>query len=222
MKVSALKYRILSWVSGFTMLIFLLLPFHAFLTVWGSSLFGHYTFLRLWKEALLVLCVLGVLYLLATDHKIRFHILSRRLVWLMLSYMLLNLAWGLLALNHHNVTGKALGYGLIINLRFLAFSLVTWVIALRTAHLRAHWQWLVLSPAIIVVTFGIIQEFLLTPRFLEHFGYSMYTILPFQYVDNQPGLLRIQSTLRGANPLGAYLLIIICVIAVLLVNKHLT
>ena len=222
MKISALKYRILSWVSGFIMLIFLLLPFHAFLTVWGSSLFGHYTLFRLWKETLLVICVLGVLYLLATDHKIRFHILSRRLVWLMLSYMLLNLAWGLLALNHHNVTAKALGYGLIINLRFLAFFLVTWVVALQAAHLRAYWQWLVLSPAIIVVTFGIIQEFLLTPRFLEHFGYSMYTILPFQYVDNQPGLLRIQSTLRGANPLGAYLVIVICVIAVLLVNKHLT
>src|SRR4051812_29694512 len=130
MKVSALKYTALSWMSGFTMIILFLVPFHALLTVWGASLFGHYTALRLWKEVLLGLSCTGALYLIATDHKIRFHTLSRRLVWLILSYMLLNVAWGFLALNQHDVTAKALGYGLIVNLRFLAFFLVTWSIAL--------------------------------------------------------------------------------------------
>src|ERR1022692_245005 len=90
MKSSALKYTILSWVSGFTILILFLMPFHALLTVWGASLFGHYTALRLWKEALLCVSVIGVLFLLATDHKIRSHTLSRRLVWLILAYTLLN------------------------------------------------------------------------------------------------------------------------------------
>ena len=91
MKVSALKYTVLTWVSSFTMVIFFLMPFHALLTVWLSSNFGHYTGIRLWKEGLLVLCICGILYLLVTDHKIRFHTLSRRLVWLILGYMLLNL-----------------------------------------------------------------------------------------------------------------------------------
>lgn len=220
MKVSALKYTVLSWVSRFTMLILLLMPFHAFLTVWGSTFLGHYTALRLWKEALLALSILGVLYLFLTDHKIRFHTLSRRLVWLILIYMLLNVVWGLLALNQHDVTAKALGYGLIVNLRFLAFFLVTWAVALRIGRLRVSWQWLLIVPAVVVVVFGLIQEFALTPRFLEHFGYSKYTILPSQYVDNQPSLLRIQSTLRGANPLGAYLVIVISIITELIISKR--
>src|SRR3954468_21469762 len=106
MKVSALKYTVLTWLSGFTMLIFFLMPFHALITVWGASLVGHYTALRLWKEALLALSFLGVLYLFLTDHKIRFHTLSRRLVQVILIYMLLNVAWGLLALNQYDVTAK--------------------------------------------------------------------------------------------------------------------
>ena len=121
MKVSALKYTVLSWVSRLTMIIFFLVPFHAVLTVWLASHFGHYIALRLWKEVLLVLCTIGVLYLVATDHKIRSHTLSRRLVQLILAYMALNVIWGLLALNAGDVTAKAMGYGLISNLRFLAF-----------------------------------------------------------------------------------------------------
>ena len=124
MKTSALKYTVLSWVSIFTMLILFLMPFHALLTVWGSSLIGHYTALRLWKEVLLTASAIGVLYLMLTDHKIRTHTLSRRLVWLILAYIALNIVWGLLALNQHDVTAKALGYGLIVNLRFLVFFLV--------------------------------------------------------------------------------------------------
>src|ERR1700676_5159142 len=119
MRTSALKYTVLSWVATLTMLIILVIPFHAFLTVWGASLVGHYTALRLWKEVLLALCALGVIYLTFVDHTIRGHTLSRRLVWLIFAYMLLNAAWGLLALTQHDVSLKALGYGLIINLRFL-------------------------------------------------------------------------------------------------------
>ncbi len=222
MKASALKYTVLTWISGFTILIFVLVPFHAFITVWGSTLVGHYAALRLWKEALLCLCVIGVLYLLATDRKIRSHTLSRRLVWLILGYIALNIIWGVLALNQHDVTAKALGYGLIVNLRFLIFFLVTWAVTLRMKRLRSNWIKFILWPAIIVVIFGITQELLLTPRFLEHFGYSKYTILPVQLVDNQPSLNRIQSTLRGANPLGAYLVVVISIAIGLLFKERIT
>jgi hypothetical protein len=218
MKILALKYAILSWVSGFIMAILLLLPFHAFLTVWGASLFGHYTALRLWKETLLVVCVLGVIYLTFVDNKIRGHTLSRRLVWLIFAYMLLNLAWGLLALNQHDVSAKALGYGLVINLRFLVFFIVTWAIALRTSRLRIHWQWMVLWPAIVVIVFGLLQILLLPRDFLAHFGYGPATIPAYETINNNTQYVRIASTLRGANPLGAYLLIPISLLTLLLVR----
>ncbi len=218
MKVSALKYTVLSWVSGLTMVIILVMPFHAFLTVWGSSLVGHYTALRLWKELLLALCVVGVLYLLATDHKIRAHTLSRRLVWVIFAYAALNLVWGLLALNQGDVTAKAMGYGLISNLRFVAFFLVAWAAALRLARLRLHWQWLVYWPAVIVVVFGLLQVFVLPDDFLRHFGYGSNTIAPFETINHNRHYIRIASTLRGANPLGAYLLIPLSLLSVLLLS----
>lgn len=219
MKVSALKYTVLTWVSGMTMLILLLMPFHALLTVWGASLFGHYTALRLWKEALLALSIIGALYLLLTDHKIRFHTLSRRLVQLILAYIVLNLVWGLLALNQHDVTAKALGYGLVSNLRFLAFFLVTWAVALRMSRLRSHWKWLVLWPAAAVIIFGLLQVFVLPDDFLRHFGYSQATIPPVETINHNQHYVRIASTLRGANPLGAYLVIPISLLSVLMIRN---
>jgi hypothetical protein len=218
MKTSVLKYTVLSWASGFVMAIILLMPFHAFLTVWGASLFGHYTALRLWKEALLALCASGALYLIITDHKIRSHTLTRRLVWLIFAYMFLTVAWGLLALNQHDVTAKALGYGLIVNLRYLVFFLVSWTVALRLTRLRTHWQWLVYWPAVVVVVFGLLQAFVLPNDFLRHFGYGPATIPAYETINYNQHYVRIASTLRGANPLGAYLVVPISLVTVLLLR----
>lgn len=214
MRSAVLKYTVLAWVSGVVMAILLLVPFHAFFTVWLASHFGHYTAFRLWKEVLLIACFVCVAYLLATDHKIRFHTLSRRLVWLILSYIFLNIAWGLLALNQHDVTAKALGYGLIINLRFLVFFLVAWATALRLARLRLNGNRLVYWPAVVVVVFGLLQIFLLPTDFLRHFGYSDATIPAYETINNNPNYVRIAATLRGANPLGAYLVIPISLVSV--------
>lgn len=218
MRVSALKYTVLSWTSGFVMLILLLMPFHALLTVWGASLVGHYTELRLWKEFLLAASIIGALYLLLTDHKIRSHTLSRRLIWVILAYIALNVLWGLLALYQHDVTAKALGYGLIINLRFLAFFMVTWALTLRTNKLRRNWQWLVLWPAGAVIIFGLLQVFLLPNDFLRHLGYGPDTIKVFDTINSNINYVRVASTLRGANPLGAYLLIPISLTCALLLK----
>lgn len=222
MRVSALKYRILSLVTTLTMLIILLMPFHAFLTVWGASLIGHYTALRLWKEVLLLACIIGVLYLLITDGKIRSHTLTRRLVWLILVYIAVNVIWGAVAWHQHTLTAKALGYGLIVNLRFLIFFLISWSLALRTSRLRKSWQWLVLAPAAVVVLFGLLQALVLPQDFLTHFGYGPKTIAPFETINHNAQYLRIASTLRGANPLGAYLLIPISLLAGLLITGRRT
>lgn len=218
MRASALKYRILWLVTSLSMLIILVMPLHAFLTVWGASLFGHYTALRLWKEVLLLICVVGTLYLVITDGKIRSHTLTRRLAWLVIFYIVLNIGWGLVALHQHTLTAKALGYGLIVNLRFLVFFLITWAVALRTARLRNSWQWLVLVPAAVVVVFGLLQVLVLPHNFLAHFGYGPDTIFPYETINHNLHYIRAMSTLRGANPLGAYLLIPISVLTALVIS----
>lgn len=213
MKASALKYAVVSSVATMVTIILVLMPFHAFLTVWAADMFGHYTAFRLWKEVLLALAGLGVVYLMLTDHKIRTHTLSRRLVWLIFGYAAMLLCIGVAAYARGAVTPTALAYGLLIDLRFLVFFLIAWAVALRTARLQANWYKLVMVPAAVVVVFGILQITVLPTDFLKHFGYGSGTIEAVETVDQNENYVRIMSTLRGPNPLGAYLILPLTVLA---------
>lgn len=219
MKKAVLKYTVLSTLVSLAAIVFVLAPFHAVLTVWLSSLVGHYTWLRLWKEFILIIAAIGALYLMLADRKIRTHTLTRRLVWLIIFYGIVQILTGLYAVSQDEVTWKALGYGLIVNLRFLAFFLITWAVALRTARLHKNWPKLALWPAVVVVLFGMLQILVLPHDFLRHFGYGPSTIYPFETINHNPHYIRIQSTLRGANPLGAYLIIPIALWAALLYKR---
>jgi hypothetical protein len=207
--------EILSLIVG---VILVLLPFHAFLTVWLSSLIGHYTLLRLWKEVLLVVLLAGSLYILVTDKKLLRIFRGSWLVRLIFIYSAVLLIWGFVALANHNVTGKAMWYGLLVNLRFLVFFLATWVIAAKSSWLSSRWQKLLFIPAIIVTVFAILQYMALPYDFLKHFGYSSSTITPYETINHNIHRLRVASTLRGANPLGAYLLLPISALGVLLLK----
>jgi hypothetical protein len=219
MRASALKYFIISLLASLVSIIIVLMPFHGFLTVWASSLVGHYTLLRLWKEVLLVICGLGAVYLIIVDAKVRSHTLTRRLVQLIIAYA----AWlgirSLFALLNHSVTHKALAYGLLIDLRFILFFLIAWAVALRTTQLPAQWQRLLLWPAYAVIGFALLQALVLPHAILSHFGYNkLTTIPPFETINNNPNYIRVMSTLRGANPLGAYLLLPISLLSVYVVT----
>ena len=69
-----------------------------------------------------------------------------------------------------------------------------------------------------VVGFGLLQAFLLPHDFLRHFGYGPATIPAYETINHNQHYIRVVSTSRGANPLGAYLLIPISVVSVLLLR----
>lgn len=218
MKASTLKYGVLTWTLNLITVIFALLPFHAFLTVWAASLFGHYTAVRLWKEVLLVFVGLGVLFLLIFDRKVRLHTLKRKLTWLIVGYVLVQIIWGFVALHNHDVDLKAMAYGVLLNIRYLLFFVLCWAVAIRTDRLERRWPKLLFWPAVLVVLFGLLQVFVFPADFLRHFGYGMNTIMPYETINHNLHYLRYMSTLRGANPLGAYLLLPISALTVLLVR----
>jgi hypothetical protein len=196
----------LSWIAAF---ILAFIPFHAFLTVGLSGILGHYTFLRLWKEFLLLVLAAGAIYLLAKDSALRKNIFSSIISRLIAFYILLNAGLGLAAYALDNVTLKAFGYGLIVNLRFLIYFLCVWIIATKSPILSQIWSKLLLIPAGIVVIAGILQRLVLPYDFLKHFGYSSNTIFPYETINHNIKYPRVMSTLRGANPLGAYLVLAI-------------
>ena len=204
------------WLRNVTVAILVLIPFHAFMTVWFSSVFGHYTAFRLWKELLLLFIAVGVLYLLLARHKLRLSDWFPRVQMLALligAYAALQFMAGLVALAAGKVTPFALGYAYISNLRFLIFFLVCLVIGVWWRDwLKVSWRRLLLVPASLVIGFGLLQFMVLPADFLKHFGYDTSTIAPYIAVDQKPEYARAQSTLRGPNPLGAYLVIIITAI----------
>lgn len=181
-------------------------PFHAFLTVWGSQLVGHYTLLRLWEEILLtILCIVLAVWLVR-DTSVRRQLASQPLVRLVAAYVLLVLALGVVALLKHEVTPKALGYGLIVDLRFVVWLVAVWLVASRSDWLWRHWRRLVFWPLAIVVVFALLQFFALPDNFLVHFGYDKnVTVAPYTTINQNTQTIRAQSFLRGPNPLGAYL-----------------
>ncbi len=201
--------RYLSYIIG---AIFILLPFHALLTTWAGFNLGEIDLFRIWKEILIVPVGLAALYIALKDPKLKLWLKSSRLVLLILTYILLHLSLGFLALSKHKVNPEALIYSLLINLRFLIFFLVCLVAAAKSSWLKNNWPKLVLWPAVVVIVFGLLQQFVLQPNFLSHFGYGHKTIPAYHTVDQKSDYLRIQSTLRGPNPLGAYILFIITVL----------
>ena len=212
MKTSGLVTKLLTLIVS---VILISVPLYAFLTVWGSSIVGHYTALRLYAEVLLTLATLGALYLVVIDKAVRRVLFKSKLLWLIIGYVALSVVVGATAYYTKNVTAKALGYGLIVDTRFVVFFLASWAAALASSFLRKHWVPILLWPAAIVSAFGLLQAFVLPHDFLKHFGYGPSTIQPYQTINDNQKYTRIQSTLRGVNPFGAYLVVIISLIGAL-------
>jgi hypothetical protein len=100
----------------------------------------------------------------------------------------------------------------LIDLRFvLYFVLVYGTIKLLPQYRRLFIK-VIAGGAIVVLGFALLQLFVLPRDFLAHIGYSKATIAPFLTVDENPAYVRISSTLRGPNPLGAYVVIVLSVV----------
>ncbi len=213
MNLSA-RSKLTNLLTAIIAAIILIVPFHAILTVWLGSNFGHYTAWRLWDETLLIIATL-LTVILATTSKQWNKLFKQQVIWLVAAYALLELAIGAVALYKHDVTTKALGYGLIVDLRFFLFFAVCLVAVSNNDWLKRNWKQLLLIPGAVVVSFGLLQHFALSYDFLRHFGYGQATIMPYETINHNLNYVRIMSTLRGSNPLGAYLVLVISAITVL-------
>lgn len=192
-----------------TAIIIVGVPFSAFLTTWAASGLGHYTLLRLWPELLLLLLTVVTCGWLVREAGLRRWLAASVLVRLIVLYALLTLLLGAVAYAKGDVTPKALGYGLLVNLRFLLFFVDVSVLVQRSPWLQRHWRQLLLGPALLVAAFAVLQYTALPHDFLAHFGYGKQTIAPVETINNNPHYIRVGSFLRGANPLGAYLVVIL-------------
>jgi O-antigen ligase len=213
MKRSAPVNKIAKDLSVLAAIILILMPFHAFITVWLSSLTGHYTLLRLWKEFLLVPIAIGAIYIIVVDPKLHRKLADLWITRLIVLYLLLLLVCGIGALAGHDVTAKAMWYGLLVDSRYLIFFLAVLILASRSDWLYRRWQKVLFIPAVLVGAFAILQFLILPYDFLKHFGYGSSTIPPYETINHNLHHIRVAAFLRGANPLGAYLIVPISALA---------
>lgn len=189
--------------------ILVLLPFHAVFTTWAGSNFGYIDVFRVWKELLMLPLGLYAAWLLVKNKPLLAQFNRSWLVWLIVGYTFLFLLFGIFTFHNNRVNAPALLFSLITNLRFVWFFLIVWIITAADPLVRRFWAQIVLAPAAMVAVFGVLQRFVLPTGFLSHFGYGPDTIPAVQTIDNKADYPRIQSTLRGANPLGAYLVLVV-------------
>ncbi|CAN5423320.1 hypothetical protein BH09PAT4_BH09PAT4_02890 [soil metagenome] len=220
MKRKSPSSLITSFVAYSVAVVLVLVPVHAFLTVWLSSLLGHYTMLRLWKEGLLLIAGLGVLYILLLSPKLRQQI-KREWLWRIIgAYAVVTIICGIFSYVLGSVTAKAALYGELLDLRPFAMLVIAWIAASSAPWLYQRWRQLVLAPAAIVVAVGLLQRFVLPYDVMKHFGYSDSTIWPYETIDHKTTYIRIRSTLRGANLLGAYLIVVLSALGDLFWGKR--
>jgi len=173
---------------------------HAPLTVWLGTVWPHWDeVVKAWKEILTAIAL--VLLVIAAMRQKKFNMLMQdRLLQLALIYAGLHFVMiGMLNTNLHQA-----GAGILIDLRYVLY----FVVAYGTLRLYPQYRRLFIHVfvwgAAVVIGFGLLQIFFLPKDILAHIGYSKTTIAPYLTIDKNQGYVRINSTLRGPNPLGAY------------------
>ena len=184
-----------------------LMPFHALIYVWLGTNLGHIDWFKIWPElAIAALTPLAVMSFVRDD-KLRGVLMSRKINWLILWYVALHLA--IAAWRQPEL--KALIAGLMTNLRIVAMLLLGQIMAhqwpdRKTAETFAR---VVIFTGLATVVFAVLQVTILPDDFLRWFGYGSTTIRPYTKLHEGSNVLRFSSTLRGPNPFGAYLVVIL-------------
>lgn len=108
---------------------------------------------------------------------------------------------------------------LLVTLRIYLAAALGYSVVLLWPDMRQKLLGAVAIGVTIVGVFALLQATVLPKDILQHIGYSSATIQPYLTVDQNPDFVRINSTLRGPNPLGAMAVIGLSLIAALLVRR---
>ena len=169
-----------------------------FFVITGSLIPALAVYAKIFKIIIISLIFVSTFFIIWRKKK--WQILNNWLIWLVAAYTILGVLTAIFMPKGINATIA----GLLIDYRYiLAFGLF-YIAGNLYPQFR---QILVRLGAIgfsIVVIFGLLQVFVLPHDALKHIGYNKETnIAPYLTVDENYSYIRINSTLRGPNVLGA-------------------
>ncbi len=172
---------------------------HAPLSVGVGTLFPDYSlFIKSWKEVLIIIA--SVLALLILRRKKETAILKEPLMIGIGIY----LAFYVFSILLFNGEAASVAAGLAIDVRYILFFALTFIAIRLYPSYKKLFIKIGIAGAVVVMTFALLQVFVLPADILKYIGYNVNTIVPYLTVDQNQDFVRINSTLRGPNPLGAY------------------
>jgi hypothetical protein len=190
----------------------IIMPFHAFLSVWLGSLSGHQNLIQAWKELLVIILVLATAALIYRQ--------PARLArgGQLLPYSAL--AFGAIALiitAIHPQTISAILYGIKTDFEYIVLFFVALYGASKSLYLKL--PFIILLTSAIVAAFGILHATVLPHDILTHVGYGPTTVAPYQFVGSLSDTIRTPSTLGGPNQLGSFLILPLVLALALWIRK---
>jgi O-antigen ligase len=194
------------------------MPLHILLSTWVGTSFGILEIARVAKDVVLVAGFL-LTFVLSYSQPWFWRFMKDRLVLLIFAYAIFTS--GLALLRPTDQDAEILG--VVYNLRYLLFFIYALLLARLTDvdKLRRASVKIVLTIAVVVVGFGVLQYLVIPDNLLSHFGYNRASgVLPAFFIDDKPDLERVMSTLRDPNSFGSYLIIIAPLAAAVLFIYH--
>lgn len=205
---------LLSVYAAILMIIFGGIVIHAPLGVWLGTIWpDHDLLIKSWKELLMIVAA-GLVLILVSKRRLWRELGRDWLFRLIALYAVLHLI--MVAIFPDTFTSVLAG--LAIDLRYVLFFGLVYILVRLAPWYRRPIIWIAGVGAGIVVGFASLQLFL-PADILSHIGYSRDTIAPYLTVDMNPDYVRVNSTLRGPNPLGAYAGMVLALLAALLVRQ---
>jgi len=190
---------------------------HAPISVAFSVLLPDYSLLiKSWKEILMLAAALIGLYVLYKRKQLS--LLKSPLILMLFAYTALHF---ILIPYKNNGLNSTLA-GLMIDLRFLFYFGLMYVAMKLYPDYRKTFIKVGLIGALAVLVFALLQVTILPNDILKYLGYSKDTIAPFLTIDQNNAFIRINSTLRGPNPLGAYAGTVLILMVAYLVKRKLS
>lgn len=179
----------------------------------GTLLPDYSLLIKSWKE-LLMLLLIPIACMLVTRHKLWAELMRDWVFRLIVAYVALHVAIAGLLYKGPLATMA----GLAIDLRYVLFFGLVYVLLRIRPDYRRRTLIVAAVGATVVVGFGVLQLFL-PADILKYIGYSTKTIAPYLTVDQNHDFIRINSTLRGPNPVGAYAVIVLAMLASVLARQ---
>ena len=178
---------------------------HTPLTLWlGLQFPGLELYIKSWKEVAMGVALVLLVISAARRGQVG-ELLSSRLLQLSLLFAGLHFVMIMVFQNGLHTAGA----GLLIDLRFILYFVLVYGFLRLFPHYRRLFIWWLIGGAVVVIGFAVLQIIALPKDVLASIGYSKATISPYLTVDENPAFVRINSTLRGPNPLGAYAVVVI-------------